>query len=58
VRQGEPAAITLALAGGPQQVRLRLETGNFIPFELMGNEDRRELSFSVRSINLKLLEKE
>ena len=58
VRQGETAAITLALTGGRQQVRLRLDSGNFIPFAMMGNEDRRELSFSLRSLNLKLLEKE
>lgn len=58
LRQGEVSVLSLDLVGGWQQVQLRLDAGNFSPYEVMGTNDRRELSFSVRSLNLRLLQEE
>lgn len=55
-QQGQLITIPLSLQAGWQQVQLRLETGNFSPYLLMGSNDKRDLSFSVRSLRLRLPE--
>jgi hypothetical protein len=52
LKAGESVSVPLELEAGTHLISLELAAGNFKPSVYDNSEDRRDLSFAIRSINL------